>query len=76
MADKFIRMWLLVVGFFKGEDNVLGYDLINQPSGGNFRRNPYDFFGPGVNNNKFLLPFYKRLATAIRQVDPTALLFF
>lgn len=29
MADKFTQMWLKVVGFFTGEDNVIGYDLIN-----------------------------------------------
>lgn len=66
MADKFIKMWVSVVGFFKGEQNLLGYDLIKEPSGANFRKNPYDFFGPGVNNNKYLLPFYKKLAKAIR----------
>lgn len=66
MSDKFIRMWLSVVGFFKGQENVIGYDLINEPSGGNAWKNPYDFIGPSVNNNKFLLPFYKKLAKAIR----------
>lgn len=29
MAAKFIKMWVNVVGYFKGEGNVLGYDLIN-----------------------------------------------
>lgn len=29
MADKFIKMWVNVVSFFKGESNVLGYDLLN-----------------------------------------------
>ena len=29
MGDKFIRMWMNVVGYFKTEENVIGYDLIN-----------------------------------------------
>ena len=69
MADKFAKMWVNVVSFFKSEKNVIGYDLINEPSGANAWKNPYDLIGPAVNNNKFLLPFYKKIAKAIRQVD-------
>lgn len=29
MADKFAKMWVNVVSFFKAEENVIGYDLIN-----------------------------------------------
>ena len=39
--DKFIKMWVNVVEFFKEEENVFGYDLLNEPTGGNGRRNPY-----------------------------------
>lgn len=76
MADKFTKMWINVVAFFKAEDNVIGYDLINEPSGANAWRNPYDLIGPSVNNNKFLLPFYKKIAKAIRQVDQQKLILF
>lgn len=68
MAAKFIKMWVNVVGYFKGEGNVLGYDLINQPSGANVYMNPYDAW-PSVDNNKYLLPFYKNVSKAIRQLD-------
>lgn len=76
MADKFAKMWVNVVSFFKAEENVIGYDLINQPSGANGRKNPYDFFGPSVNNNKYLIPFYAKISKAIREVDQQKLIFF
>lgn len=66
MNDKFVQMWINVVSFFKSQPNVLGYDLLNEPSGANAWKDPYNFFGPGVNNNKYLLPLYKKLVNAIR----------
>lgn len=76
MADKFIKMWVNVVSFFKDEENILGYDLINEPSGADAWKNPFDLIGPSVNNNKFLLPFYRNVSRAIRQVDQKKLILF
>ena len=55
-------MWKAVVSFFKGEKNVIGYDIMNEPIGGNAYKNIYDVLGPGVTNNKYLLPFYKKIS--------------
>lgn len=66
MNDKFIEMWLKVVEFFKTEKNVIGYDIINEPTGGNFWNNPFSFLGPDQDNNRILLPFYKKAAKRIR----------
>lgn len=66
MADKFVKMWTKVVAYFVNERNVIGYDLINEPSGADAWKNLYSFLGPSVNNNRFLFPFYKKLITAIR----------
>ena len=68
MNDKFIEMWLKVVEYFKPEKNVIGYDIINEPTGGNFWKNPYAFIGPDQNNNRLLLPFYKKVSAALRQL--------
>ena len=76
MNDKFVNMWKNVVAFFKGEPNVLGYDLINEPSGANGWKNIFSMLGPGVNNNRFLLPFYKKLVRAIREIDQDSLVLF
>jgi hypothetical protein len=29
MNDKFVEMWIKVVEYFRGEANVIGYDVIN-----------------------------------------------
>jgi aryl-phospho-beta-D-glucosidase BglC (GH1 family) len=29
MADKFSKMWVNVASYFKTEENVIGYDIIN-----------------------------------------------
>ena len=39
-------------------------------------KNPYNYLGPGVNNNKYLLPFYKKLAGEIRKIDQEKLILF
>jgi endoglycosylceramidase len=62
--------------FFLPENNVIGYDIINEPSGATVYKSVYEFLGPGMNNNKFLLPLYKKVSKAIRKIDQTKLLFF
>lgn len=32
--------------------------------------------GPGVGNNKYLLPFYKKISREIRKIDQTKLFIF
>ena len=62
MQDMFIEMWLKVVEYFKNEENVIGYDLLNEPAGGNLWWNPYSYIGPSQENNRYLLPLYKRMS--------------
>lgn len=76
MNDKFIEMWLKVVEYFKGEANVIGYDILNEPTGGNFWKNPYSFIGPDQNNNRLLLPFYRKISREIRKIEREKLLMF
>lgn len=76
MNDKFVEMWIKVVEYFRGEANVIGYDVINQPTGANFWKNPYSYLGPDQTNNRFLLPFYRKLSKEIRKVDRDRLLLF
>ena len=76
MLDKFISMWEKVAMFFLPEDNVIGYDIINEPSGASIYKGVYEYLGPGMDNNKFLLPFYKKVSKAIRKIDQTKFLFF
>jgi aryl-phospho-beta-D-glucosidase BglC (GH1 family) len=41
MLDKFIKMWERVFMFFLPEDNVIGYDIINEPTGASAYRSAY-----------------------------------
>jgi len=68
MNDKFIEMWAKVMEYFKSEDNVIGYDILNEPTGGNFWKNPYSLIGPDQTNNRFLLPFYKKFSLELRKI--------
>jgi aryl-phospho-beta-D-glucosidase BglC (GH1 family) len=41
MLDKFVAMWEKVVMFFLPETNIIGYDIINEPSGASIYKSPY-----------------------------------
>lgn len=55
---------------------MIGYEVVNEPAGANIYDNALNFLWPGVSNNKFLLPFYRRINKAIRAIDKEKLLFF
>ena len=76
MNDMFIEMWGRVMEFFRDEDNVIGYDILNEPTGGNLWANPYSLLGPGQTNNRLLLPFYRKLSAALRSIEPNKLFTF
>lgn len=76
MNDMFVEMWLKVVEYFKTEPNLIGYDILNEPASGNIWKNPYSFIGPDQDNNRFLLPFYRKISAEIRKIDKDRLLLF
>ena len=55
---------------------MLGYELINEPLGVSIWNNPVDFLWPGANNDKYLLPFYRKLNSKIREMDDESLVFY
>ena len=69
-------MWGLVAKYMAGETNVLGYEILNEPQGTDVWRNPANTLLPGVSNNKFLLPFYKKVYKEIRKHDKDTMIFF
>jgi endoglycosylceramidase len=62
MLDMFIEMWVKVVDYFKAEANVIGYDILNEPAGGNLWWNPYSYIGPSQENFRLLMPFYRKIS--------------
>lgn len=60
----------------KDEDNVLGYDILNDPTPGNYQRNYYETIWPGWGNRKFIMPFYRSINTYIRSIEKNKIIFY
>ena len=56
-----VRLWQAIAKRYAGDPTILGYDLLNEPIA------PYHDI---ATLNPRLEPFYKRLTSAIRSVDP------
>lgn len=50
----------------QGLDNLIGYELLNEPFGNSFYSHPLRLLDT---NNLYLLPFYQKVNEAIRTVD-------
>jgi endoglucanase len=61
--DALVDHWQALAARYRDEETVVGYDLLNEPLP--------NFF---AQYNAMLLPLYRRLAEAIRAVDPNHLL--
>lgn len=76
LADKCANFWNVIAKYFKNEPNILGYELLNEPWGVSLWNEPLDFVWPGINNDKYLLPFYRILNKKIREVDDETIVFY
>lgn len=59
--QRVINIWRKLADRYKNESIILGYDLLNEP---------IPTFEGYDKLNKYLVPLYKRITTAIREVDP------
>jgi endoglycosylceramidase len=71
LQQHYIRSWLKVVALLKGNDHVIGYDLMNEPHGGKIVKTLAGGF-----ERKWLDAMYKRLIPAIRREDTSRYIFF
>lgn len=67
--------WKTVAARFSGVENVLGYELINEPWAGDIYEDPRRLL-PQVTEKEYLAPLYAYLHTAIRAVDDAKIIFF
>lgn len=65
--DLTVALWRTLAARYRDEPVVLGYDLLNEPIA------PYHDVGY---LNSRLEPLYRRIAAAIREVDPHHIVFF
>ncbi|OQZ98050.1 cellulase family glycosylhydrolase [Mycolicibacter algericus] len=74
LQNHYALMWQAVADYFKGNENVAGYEIINEPWAGSH------WLGSLLGNPYFdtqqLTPFYNQLTEAIRSVDPNKTVFF
>ncbi|WP_163705392.1 cellulase family glycosylhydrolase [Mycolicibacter senuensis] len=74
LQNHYALMWQAVADYFKGNENVAGYDIMNEPWAGSH------WLGSILGNPYFeaqqLTPFYNQIDAAIRSVDPHKTVFF
>eukprot|EP01080_Neovahlkampfia_damariscottae_P002710 gene2710-3906_t len=76
VQDHFIMMWKTIAKHFKNHKYVLGYELINEPWGGDIFQNPKLFLNPYLGDLLNLQPLYDKLHLAIRSEDNEHIIFF
>eukprot|EP01130_Rhizamoeba_saxonica_P007725 TRINITY_DN3133_c0_g1_i2.p1 TRINITY_DN3133_c0_g1~~TRINITY_DN3133_c0_g1_i2.p1 ORF type:complete len:515 (-),score=85.88 TRINITY_DN3133_c0_g1_i2:469-2013(-) len=76
IQDSFADFWGTVAKNFKSFDNVVGYELINEPWAGDIYRYPELTYKFGETDKKLLQPMYEKLNNAIRAQDDQKLVFF
>ncbi|TPX37193.1 hypothetical protein SmJEL517_g00817 [Synchytrium microbalum] len=75
IRTAFGLFWRKVASELLEFDNILGYDLINEPFAGAIYKNPA-LLVPGAADRINLQPFYNSISDAIRTVDDKGIIFF
>lgn len=69
-----LTYWKVLAEAFRGNPNVLAFDLFNEPHPGSFLTEPW-MMSP-ENADRRLAPFYRAISMAIHQIDPDRLVTF
>jgi endoglycosylceramidase len=72
LQDHYIMAWQKIAARFKDNPYVIGYDLMNEPWGGDIAK----VFLTGDFERKELSALYERLIPALRTIEPDKYLFF
>jgi len=75
LLDGWADFWKNTAAAFEKVNNVIGYELINEPFCGDIYKNP-KLIVPGVADRVNLEPAYDVLQRAIRSVDENHIIFF
>lgn len=69
IQTHYVQSWVKIAQAFKEDENVAGYDLMNEPFAGSLNNRPDDF------DRQWFQPFYERLIGGIRKVDANHICF-
>lgn len=73
--DSFIDFWKVVLEKFKGNKNIIGLDIWNEPIPGGFYNHPTRFI-PGRADNTQLLSLYRKVEERLRPIDNDYVMLF
>jgi len=73
--DAWTAFWHKVATVFHDKSAVLGYELMNEPFGGDVYRN-LSLLLPSVVGRQLLMPAYDQVASAIREADHETIIMF
>ena len=75
MLDDMAAFWKKSAEVWRGNPNVLGYELINEPFAGDFFADPLILL-PGNAGRLNLARMYEHVSAAVREVDDETIIFF
>jgi len=73
--QEFANVWKEIAKRFKGNPNILGYELLNEPWSGDIYRDT-SLLLPGNAGFLHLQPFFEAASAAIREVDDETIIFW
>lgn len=78
LTQSWAEMWAHVAERFRGQSQVVGLELMNEPFPGDVFRHPTELIPGGIfsGDRRNMQPAYDRIAAAVARVDPTRLIFF
>ena len=78
LTQTWAEMWAHVAERFRGQDQVLGLELMNEPFPGDAYRHPTEIIPlkPFSGDRRNMQKAYDRIAAEVARVDPTRLIFF
>jgi endoglycosylceramidase len=76
LQDAYADAWRHVATYFRGNDAVMGYDLLNEPFPGSQWYSCLSPAGCPVFDQQFLAPFVTKVLKAIRTADRDHLVFY
>ncbi|MBV9721952.1 MAG: cellulase family glycosylhydrolase [Mycobacterium sp.] len=74
LEDNYSQMLEYVANAFKGNSDVTGFEIMNEPSAGS--QTLSTLLGSSFFDSQELTPFYDQAADAIRAVDPSTPIFY